>query len=221
MCVATFNDPSSTMPQLGSTLQQRQKVPVGPAVASWTESAPPSACLSRIYSSHHGWAEPGQGWGNAAMGKRVSHSTGSKGKGKLVIMQHMNNEKSPSGIQKWWQDFVFVETERREERGLEKHNSVLMLPPSFSFLQSFTQMLWITDFCWECRKHSSEIIFHWNRTLKNYFPGFMCGKVKRSGNIHNFSEVAQPVVIFYTFSEGFCFMLRTPNFLLQQHFFFV
>ena len=70
------------------------------------------------------------------MGKHVSHSTDSKGKGKSVIMQYMNNQKSYSGIQKWWQDFAFVEMERKEARGLEKHNSAPDAP-LLQFLISF------------------------------------------------------------------------------------
>lgn len=71
------------------------------------------------------------------MGKCVSHSTGSKGKGKFEIIQHMNNEKSRSGVQKWWQYFVFIEMERKEERGLEKHNSVPDAPTLLQFLTVF------------------------------------------------------------------------------------
>lgn len=71
------------------------------------------------------------------MGKHISHSTDSKGKGKSVIMQYMNNQKSYSGIQRWWQDFVFVEMERKEVRGLEKCNSAPDAPLLLQFLISF------------------------------------------------------------------------------------
>lgn len=70
------------------------------------------------------------------MGKHVSHLRVSEGKGKFVIMQAMNN-KSHSGVQKWWQGFVFLEMERREETGLEKHNSVPDAPTFFRFLTVF------------------------------------------------------------------------------------
>ena len=116
---------------------QRQKVPVGPAVGSWMDAVLLSTHLYHIYSSHQGWAEPGWGLGGVDMGKHFSHSTCSKGKGNFVTKQHMSNQKSHSRIQKWWQDFVFVEMERREEGGLEKHNSVADAPTLLQFLTVF------------------------------------------------------------------------------------
>lgn len=51
MCCNTQKCSSAT-PQLGSTLQQRQKVPVGPAVESWMDTAPLPGRFYHIYSSH-------------------------------------------------------------------------------------------------------------------------------------------------------------------------
>lgn len=48
MCVVTFKDLSPTMPQLGSTLQVRQEVPVGTAAGSWMDAALLPACLPAL-----------------------------------------------------------------------------------------------------------------------------------------------------------------------------
>lgn len=75
--------------------------------------------------------------GSADMRKRVSHSTGNKGKAKSLIMQHTNTQKSHIRIWKQWQGFVFAEMERKEARGLEKHNSVPDAPPLLQFPMFF------------------------------------------------------------------------------------
>lgn len=99
---------------------------------------------------------------------------------------------------------------------LKKHNSVLLIQFLILFLSDIIHY-WIllglqrifirNNFPLKQNSEKCHPRFHW------------WGKVKGSGKIHSLSEVAQPAVIFQTFSEELCFMLRTPNFLLQQQFF--